>query len=194
MYKRQKYNILWLASAYLWIDTLLFIPIYGIFFLALGRQIFSVLAGDAKRERYCVARFYSGILLALLLIDLVENASGIVKIHGGFAGQLLVLTAGATWVAQGWWAKKQFTLASEEIWDYSRKLGWPVLLIALVIFIGVVSIDGEGQCNGAANTILKVGCKAHHAKFSLPVIGIGLFGVLVTIAMSAALLLSLIHI
>lgn len=184
----QKYNILWLASAYLWIDTLLFIPIYGIFFLALGRQIFSVLAGDAKRERYCVARFYSGILLALLLIDLVENASGIVKIHGGFAGQLLVLTAGATWVAQGWWAKKQFTLASEEIWDYSRKLGWPVLLIALVIFIGVVSIDGEGQCNGAANTILKVGCKAHHAKFSLPVIGIGLFGVLVTIAMSAALL------
>lgn len=179
-------KILWLAFLYLLIDTLLFIPIYGMFFLILGRQLFSALAGDSKQDHFWGAKLYSGLLLAVILVDLTENVSGVAKISGDLAARFFPLTAVAIWVAQVRAAKKHYKLESEEIWNYCRKLGWPVLVIALVIFIGAMALDGNGQCNAATSMIMEIGCKAHHVKFGLA--EIGLVGALVIIALAAALL------
>lgn len=177
----QDHNVLWLASAYVWIDTILFMPIYGMVFLALGRQIFSELAGDANRDRYLLAKLYTGLLLAVLAIDLAENTSGLAKIVGGPAPLFLLMLTLAIWSALGWWFKGKYRSESEEIWRYCRKLGWPVVLTALLIIIGVNAIDGVGQCIPASTWITQVGCKTHHAKF-------GAFGFLVVFALLAALL------
>ncbi|HMC15151.1 MAG TPA: hypothetical protein VKI18_05940, partial [Albitalea sp.] len=154
------------AWAYLTLDSLVFVPVYTAFFAALALHLSDGLAPVEQAVR--PARVLSGVLaaplIALFVVDLVENGLGMARLHEW--GWLAALAT--TIVAIGFLGRigaLKHLLARLGAWALVGAVALALVLLAVGWLQGnTCKLDGAVR---SAGWIWPFGCAAHRAKQAL---------------------------
>ncbi len=140
------FGVVWVARAYLVVDTVVFMPLYGALLLALSDKFMLAVARDRAVGRSDIdqtplrwwASIFTAMLAFLLVVDLIENFFGLIRLDAlgwayvslvGLIVVLVVSTRRASW----WWSDQW----RSEFREYGRLLHGRVFAGAIV-FLCVV--------------------------------------------------------
>ncbi len=159
------------AGAYLVLDLALFMPLYGLLLAGWWWQVQQGLAAHAGRpaeRRGWLTRTGGAWVLALWLVDLVENVAGLHRMG------LLMQAAPVAAIGAGlciFWIRRQCNPAwLGALWGAARPAGgawrWAAWLFALLAALGVAGAYAAdaGACAGPTLPLWAAGCRAHGMK------------------------------
>ncbi len=163
-----------MAALYLGLDFAVFMPLYAVVFAALWHWAYATGMRHASPEsRWAprilprIAQFGGAALVALLLIDLVENLAGLDKL--GVAWGALLGIAGALPVLR-WVVRRHEAAWLTDVWNSVRG-AWlspwwhlPGVALALGFAYGVAD---DPACGREAGMLWFLGCHAHAMKPAL---------------------------
>jgi len=156
------------ACVYLAVDTAVLIPLYGALFLALADKFLCATARDGRPDKQWPRSVVIGVVLALLLVDLIENLMGMVRLGPqGLVGGVLLTGVGAALfgvVMRGrwdeWWqAWPKFVQRMNRSQTTIAMAAW--LVLGFVVAARSISHD---QGLDGADALLVAGALAHVAK------------------------------
>lgn len=157
------------AAAYLLTDSALFVPLYATLFLAAGRALRGALQPGPGLLAQIVSRLLpwasAGSVTALVVVDLVENFTGALRLGVGAWAAGLSLAVGLILTGVLWlWAH-----APAARRDRMLCLGLGALLAGAAAALALIgTADGAHACKIAATGLLPAnGAWAHHLKPTL---------------------------
>ena len=173
----QRAGVLPLAWGYLAVDSAVFVPLYAAFALALGAQLARAMTAERREEGAALGearlrRLLGAPVLALIGIDLIENALGLAR-TGVVGGALAVAASIVAIVA---------LMRSHAVRDHLRAAGvWGAALGAALALAVLAAAWARPQCrrtDGAStfslDALWPLGCAAHEAKGWLIVLAVAL--------------------
>ncbi|MCK6374704.1 MAG: hypothetical protein L6Q69_11440 [Zoogloea sp.] len=167
-YKLGPLNLVTAAGVYLAVDTVVLIPLYGALFLALADKFLCATARDGRPNQQWPRSVVIGVVLALLLVDLIENLVGMVRLGPpGLMGGVLPTGVSAAlfgFVMRGrwdeWWkAWPKFVERLNRRQTTIAVATWLVLGFAVAAWR-----KSHDQGLNGADAILAAGALAHQVK------------------------------
>lgn len=161
------------ALLYFVLDTIFFIPLYGVLLFEAAHRVASAGARRGQRWLSRAAIGVGGGTLLLMAVDLVENTSGIAKLGIlGMPGWLMWPCAMLAPVfAHLCWARATEGKAVIEglrqldgPWSQAPRWGRGVAVVALLVAFGLLV---AGSFEGAQGAVRTVGAASHAAKLAL---------------------------
>ena len=167
-YALQPVSLMTAACVYLAVDTAVLIPLYGALFLALADKFLCATARDGRPNQQWERSVLIGLVLALLLVDLIENLIGMARLGmPGLVGGVLLTGVGTALfgvVMRGRW---------DEWWkawpQFVERVNGSQTTIAMVVWLVLgfaVAAWWKSRDQGldGADAILAVGALAHLVK------------------------------
>jgi hypothetical protein len=166
------------VALYWWLDSVAFVPAYAMFAALL---LAALRRGGERpgRSRSLPLLLLAWLLLALVLVDLVENALGLARVAGQ-RGWLLGIAGGAAALVccslhPG--IRQLLRLPREGCRRYARALP-PLIVLSLAV--GFITLGWSlRQCNGAA--LAQMACGTHHAKQWLALLVLALLALAIAV-------------
>ncbi len=167
----KNYGVQGWAIAYLFIDTVLFMPLYGSLLLALSEKFLYAVARDAVRgeSNPQAPRWLSwalvirtGMVFSLLLIDLVENVGGLLRMNAPQWGLVALMgLALVVWVLQDWLKRlpPPRENGNDALSFWRQVVGVTVVLIVVFVVFSLCTCDWRKELPlhpGAWSHYLKV--------------------------------------
>jgi hypothetical protein len=158
------------AAAYFLVDTAVFVPFYGVLFLAIASRIAaSSLSAEARSVK--AAASLIGLATTLLMaVDVVENASGLAKLRLLGASPWLVFAAAALSVAAGFVIWRWWTLGDDvrkrlaAIKAYRGPAGRGFALVCVIAAVASLALTLMASYQPFFIVVLRIGSISHTLK------------------------------